>query len=89
MFENIGYKIKSLAKLLCWLGIAVSLASGCYIFRTKEWLGVLIIVGGTLLSWLGNFVLYGFGELIDNSEIANQELADVVNELQEIQDKIK
>lgn len=88
MFDNIGYKIKSLAKLLCWIGIAVSLGSGCYIFRTNEWLGILIIVGGTLLSWLGNFILYGFGELVDNSEIANQELADIINSVHEIEDKL-
>ena len=29
--------------------------------------GVLVIVFGSLLSWVGSFALYGFGELVDNS----------------------
>lgn len=27
------------------------------------------MIGGSLLSWLSSFVLYGFGELIENSAI--------------------
>ena len=29
--------------------------------------GVIVIVMGSILSWIGSFVLYGFGELVENS----------------------
>ena len=70
MFDNIGGKIKSLAKVVCWIciilfiimGIIMCLAGPSYIIY-----GVLVAVLGSLASWIGSFVLYGFGELIDNS----------------------
>lgn len=87
MFRNIGRKIKSLAKVLCWIGIIVFTIVGIltiiiavqdpyygynYIFGYSTTAGVvfgiLIIVLGSLLSWVGSFVLYGFGELVENSK---------------------
>ncbi len=29
--------------------------------------GIIFIVVGSLISWISSFVLYGFGELVDNS----------------------
>ena len=64
MYDNIGKKIKLLAKVVT---IIFSVAS---IF-----VGIASIVGGVLwglifffmpiLFWISSFVLYGFGELID------------------------
>ena len=76
MFEDIGAKIKFLAKTLCCLGIIASLFSGCYLLATgirnniesKIILGILIALLGSLFSWVGNFIMYGFGQLIENSE---------------------
>ena len=28
-----------------------------------------IIIGGCLMSWIGSFLLYGFGQLIENTDI--------------------
>ena len=30
--------------------------------------GILTILLGVLISWIGSFVLYGFGQLVDNSD---------------------
>ncbi len=30
--------------------------------------GLLTIVIGSLMSWLGSFMTYGFGQLVDNSD---------------------
>ncbi len=79
MFENIGGKIKALAKIICWLGITASVLGGIYMFwlagnaygRISTVLivyGVLLIVGGSLISWIGSFFTYGFGQLIENSD---------------------
>lgn len=84
MFSNIGRKIKILAKTLFWLLVIISIlgAIGMIIvgFSMKEGkyilqyclFAILIVVGGILSAWLSNFMLYGFGELIDtNQRIAN------------------
>ena len=74
MFSNIGNKICGYAKVLCWIGIVVSVISGLgmafsgcsqggsvavftFIF------GMMIACIGSLLSWVGSLVLYGFGDI--------------------------
>lgn len=74
MFENIGGKIKTLAEIICWIGIAGSIVAGFLILMSTEGStlsGIFLLLGGPLFSWIGSFVLYGFGELIEKtSEIA-------------------
>lgn len=78
MFTNIGHKIMTLAKVLCWIGMALSLISGITMivagnnaytqYGPAGLAGALVIIIGCLGSWIGSFVLYGFGQLIENSE---------------------
>ena len=82
MFDNIGHKIKMLAKVLCWVGIIFSVAVGILFIRSGRpedgkisavgmimtLIGFSILVGGSLFSWVGSFVLYGFGQLVENSD---------------------
>ena len=82
MFDNIGGKIKGIAKFICYLGILLSVIGGTIIFffgiDTKTnlfWVGLLVIAGGTLSSWLGSLATYGFGELIENSTIIAELMA--------------
>ena len=84
MFDNIGGKIKGLAKSVCWFGIVVCVITGISMMAYKTgnpynnypllWPGVEVAVLGSLLSWVGSFALYGFGELIENSRIIRDEL---------------
>lgn len=70
MFNNIGNKIKTLAKVLCWFGIIASVIGGIGMALSDNDMlifGLLIAVAGALLSWIGSFFTYGLGELIDNS----------------------
>ncbi|MBE6903003.1 MAG: hypothetical protein E7480_00135 [Ruminococcaceae bacterium] len=79
MFKNIGSKIMTLAKVICVAGIVLSVLIGLiYIlvaFISEEVspllavYGILLSVFGSLLSWLNSFFLYGFGRLIENSDI--------------------
>lgn len=71
MFDNIGGKIKSLAQVICWIGIISSIISGFVMIATNEYLiflGLVIMVIGSLISWVFSFTLYGFGQLIDNTD---------------------
>lgn len=76
MFDNIGKKIKSLANVLCWIGIVVSVITAIIMFVAAEegsykteglytGLGFAFLIIGPLSSWVSSFFMYGFGELID------------------------
>ena len=71
MFNNIGGKIKTLATIITWIGIVCSVIAGFSLMLANEsliLLGVLIAVLGSLGSWISSFLIYGFGQLIENSD---------------------
>ncbi len=74
MFENIDSKIKALAQFLCWCGIGVSVLAGIIMCFMEELIlvGILTLVIGSLASWAGAFLLYGFGELIEYQKIQTE-----------------
>ena len=65
MFENVGEKIKSLARLFAVIGIIASVIVAFVFFvNANFWTGLLIAVVGSFVSWGGSLLIYGFGELI-------------------------
>lgn len=68
MFKNIGQKIKTLANVLCWMGIIFSIIMGVFSLSEDISIALLYLIVCPILSWVGSFVLYGFGELVENSE---------------------
>lgn len=80
MFNNIGRKIKTFAKVMCWIGIIASVVAGLVMIATSFSgyapaagivAGILTAVLGSLFSWVGSFMMVGFGELVENTaEIA-------------------
>ena len=74
MFKNIGGKIKGLAAFFAWVGIIGSILGGIGLMiaigdEIAIIAGIGIAVAGSLVSWIGSFLLYGFGQLIYNSDI--------------------
>lgn len=73
MFKNIGGKIKGLAKVNCIVGIAISVVVGIGMIDSGNdamiAVGVLVMIVGLLVSWIGSFFVYGFGELIENTTV--------------------
>ena len=65
MYANIGGKIKTLASVLCWAGIIISCLFGLI---TLAFGGIFIAAIGSLMSWISSFVLYGFGQIIENTD---------------------
>ena len=96
MFDNMGGKIKTLAKVLVFLGILasvigaivlwaqagqVSSRTGSYYYSAQSGesttlviTGFVVLVVGVLASWVSSFVLYGFGQLVENSDIIAQSM---------------
>lgn len=70
MFNDIGFKIKLLAKTICMIGIVASILYGVYLIKDGQILGAVINAFlGCILSWVSCFCLYGFGHLIENTDL--------------------
>ena len=78
MFTNIGKKIKVLAIVITVIGILMYLVVGVLIIAESRgrdgqvFVGIAIMIIGSLMSWLSSFILYGFGQLVDNTDILVQ-----------------
>ena len=74
MWNNIGRKLMKLAKVVCWLGIigsalvAIVLWFGGNRYNNTFLLGLLYLVGGGFLSWIGSWSMYGLGLVVDHVE---------------------
>ncbi len=81
MFNNVGSKCKTLAKVVCWLGIVLCVIIGIIMIvasgethsdqekTTMLLSGLLYLILGPILSWLGSLSLYAIGETAENSAI--------------------
>ena len=83
MFDNIGSKIKGVATTVTVILIVLSLIWGGVTWKgladihqgTTGFVMFLVIGGlGSLAAWLGSLVLYGFGQLIEDTSAIRKEL---------------
>lgn len=76
LFENIGEKIKALAKVVFVIGILISviggLVSSIALGSVMHGFAILVFFGsvvvGVIAAYISSMFLYGFGELISNSK---------------------
>ncbi len=83
MFSNIGKKIQTLGKIVCWLGIIMFVLLGLMTavcgYTVSDYgtpadgaaavvTGILIIVIGSIASWVSSFMMVGFGRLVETNE---------------------
>ncbi len=91
MYDNIGKKIKLLAKIIFIIESIASVIIGAAVGSQDEefiLLGLLIMLIGPLFAWVSSWLLYGFGELIDKTcDIArNTRGNDIKSEAQALAD---
>lgn len=70
MYEDIGKKIKGMAKVIAIVQAVLLLIGGIVMMAAASYLivpGLLTMLLGPVLAWLGSWVLYGFGELVDKT----------------------
>ncbi len=83
MFNNIGGTIKGFAKFLTWAGIIVSIIVGIVLIKNESDFGIWVILGGSLVSWMSSWILYAFGELVENSTIIAKHFGKTEQKLQD------
>lgn len=75
MYNNIGGKIKDLAKGTFIVESIISVIMSFVMMIDTEGLSLLLIIVGPIIAWVSSWLLYGFGEIIDKlceiSEILN------------------
>ena len=73
MYNNVGKQIKNLASIIAIVEAVASVITGiivaCIDFEYMWWIGLIIIVGGLLVAWLSNLILYAYGELVDKTSL--------------------
>jgi hypothetical protein len=69
MWDDIGGKIKFLAKVIAWIGILSSIIVGIIFIsegiQLHYCIGIIVI--GSLISWISSWFMFGFGELIEKA----------------------
>ncbi len=80
MYKNIGNKIKTLAKIVCiviaiiWVMVGFVLIFNRYSSPFVRLIGLLTIFISPFFAWISSFLLYGYGELIEQNAEINQKL---------------
>lgn len=72
LYDNIGGKIKALAKAIFIIESIASVIFGLSLIPMEDeglwWLlGIIIIICGPIVAWASSFFVYGLGELIDKA----------------------
>lgn len=84
MFDNISSKIKILATAICWIGIIGSIITSIVMFfnanETADLyipLGCMFLFLGPIVSFANSILIYGFGELIEQSQEASENTRNI------------
>lgn len=90
MFKNIGGKIMTLAEVVCIIQMIASIVVGVlmvvYSFTLRPsvrmpWCigGGCVAIFGCFFAWIGAFILYGFGRLVQNSDVCRRCLVQMTS----------
>ena len=75
-YENIGDKIKGLAQMTFVVEAIAAVITGIALMASDEDLilyGLLVLIAGPIIAWVSSWLLYGYGQLIENSDIIAEE----------------
>ncbi len=70
MYDNIGGKIKGLAKATFIVEAIAAVITGIALMATDEDLigyGLLVMLLGPIVAWVSSWLLYAYGELVDKA----------------------
>ncbi len=75
MFNNIGKKIKGLAKAYFIIVTALFVIMAIATMVASVLAGLLVLIVGTLVAWISCWGLYGFGEIVDKLDSIENKLS--------------
>ena len=67
LYENIGEKIKSWAKWIFIIEAISAVVSGFVLMGNDDAVvGLIVLLAGPLVAWVSSWILYAFGQLVDD-----------------------
>ena len=72
MYDNIGEKVKGLAKAIFAVEAIAAVITGFSLMTGgKYWIlvGLLVMILGSIIAWVSSWLLYAFGQRVQNSDI--------------------
>ena len=92
MFDDVGGKLKTIAKVFCWIGIVLSVIYGISIIAglvkingfVAFLMGLLVAAILSFVSWISSLGLYALGEILENSDHVKRTSQKQVDILEEI-----
>ena len=97
LYENIGSKIKNWAKWIFVIEAIGAVITGLVLLFTDEDLilyGLLTLVCGPIVAWVGSWILYAFGELVEDVHAVRDKISPIFkpivkNETEQKQPQVK
>lgn len=66
LYEDIGGKIKNLAKWIFVIEAGIAVIAGFFLLEENTWAGLLALIGGPLVAWISSWILYAFGQIVED-----------------------
>ena len=66
LYENIGRKIKNWAKWIFIVEAIGAIITGFILMAEVDVLYILLVFLGPIIAWVGSWILYAFGELVED-----------------------
>ena len=79
LYENIGGKIKNCAKWIFVVEAIAAILAGFVLAAEEDGVFILVSIVGPLVAWVGSWLLYGFGELIETNAQTRDLTAELLN----------
>ena len=86
MYDNIGGKIKGLAKTMFIVEAIGAVITGIALLATDDdfiLVGLLTLFCGPIVAWVSSWILYAFGELVEktcDNENNTRQILEILNE---------
>ena len=68
LYENIGSKIKTLAKWMFLVETVSFILTGIILASEVDILYIFLVIAGPIIAWISTWVLYAFGQLVEDNE---------------------
>lgn len=85
LYTNIGKKVKALAKWMFIIEAIGAIITGIALLSIDEDLiiaGLLTLLCGPIVAWIGSWITYAFGELVEKTSANEQNTRDILKIMQ-------
>lgn len=90
LYENIGGKIKNWAKWIFIVEVIAAVITGIALIvddGDENLVGVLVMFVGPIVAWIGSWILYAFGELVEKTSENESNTKQILEKLHNKQPK--